>query len=156
MPKARPPAGDDDKPQIDPGRLWGLLGFHLRLAHVTLQRGFTEALDGLELTQKQCATLELIAANPGVSQVDIASRLRNDRATMMALIDRLEERGLVARRRSDADRRRQELSLTPDGEALLAKAMRAVQAHERRFTARYSADELETLIELLGRARQAP
>jgi MarR family transcriptional regulator, organic hydroperoxide resistance regulator len=154
VPKPREAA--DDRPQIDPGRLWGLLGFHLRLAQVTMQRGFTEALAGLDLTQKQCATLELIAANPGVSQVDIASRLRNDRATMMALIDRLEERGLVARRRSAADRRRQELTLTADGEALLGQAMQAVEAHERRFTARFSAAELETLVELLGRVRQAP
>lgn len=152
MPK--PSAADDDKPQIDPGRLWGLLGFHLRLAHVTMQRGFAEALAGLDLTQKQCATLELIAVNPGVSQVDIASRLRNDRATMMALIDRLEERGLVARRRSEADRRRQELTLTPDGEALLARAMQAVEAHERLFTSRFTAAELQTLFELLGRVRQ--
>jgi DNA-binding MarR family transcriptional regulator len=156
MPKPSAPADDADKPQIDPGRLWGLLGFHLRLAQVTMQRGFTEALAGLDLTQKQCATLELIAANPGVSQVAIASRLRNDRATMMALIDRLEARGLVARRRSEADRRRQELSLTPEGEALLARAMHAVEAHERRFSARFTEAELGTLIELLGRVRQAP
>jgi DNA-binding MarR family transcriptional regulator len=49
---------------------------------------------------------------------------------MMAIIDRLEARGLVARSRSKRDRRRQDLHLTPVGTKVLAEARAAVGRHE--------------------------
>jgi DNA-binding MarR family transcriptional regulator len=154
MTDERPAAAAAEASRLDLGDLPSLLGFHLRLAHVAMYRDFTEALAGLELTQKQGAVLQLIAANPGVSQADLAATLGSDRATMMALVDRLEERGFVARQRSAQDRRRQELSLTERGRSVLADAMRAIAAHERRFTTRFSPAELKALIEALSRIHQ--
>jgi DNA-binding MarR family transcriptional regulator len=49
---------------------------------------------------------------------------------MMAIIDRLEARDLVVRRRSKTDRRRQDLHLTPTGTKVLAEARKAVVGHE--------------------------
>jgi len=140
--------------KLDLDGLPDLLGFHLRLAHVAMYRDFANALAELELTQKQCATLQLIGSNPGVSQVDLAATLGTDRATMMAMIDRLEQRGLVVRRRSAADRRRQELNLTEDGERTLERTKRAIAKHERRFTSRFTADELKALFNALSRIHQ--
>jgi DNA-binding MarR family transcriptional regulator len=140
--------------RLDLDGLSDLLGFHLRLAHVAIYRDFANAMAELDLTQKQCATLQLVGANPGVSQVDLAGTLGTDRATMMAMIDRLEQRGFVVRRRSVSDRRRQELYLTDDGEAMLAKAKRAIAKHERHFTSRFTAEELKALMNALGRIHQ--
>lgn len=140
--------------KLDLDGLPDLLGFHLRLAHVSMYRDFTVSMAEFELTQKQCATLQLIGSNPGVSQVDLASTLGTDRATMMAMIDRLEQRGLVVRRRSSADRRRQELNLTPEGETVLDRAKRAITKHERRFTSRFTAEELKALYNGLSRLHQ--
>ena len=137
--------------KLDLDGLPNLLGFHLRLAHVAVYRDFTSALAGLDLTQKQCATLQLIGANKGVSQVDLAATLGTDRATMMAMIDRLEQRGFLIRRRSTEDRRRQELYLTDDGEKMLTDAKRAIDEHERGFKARFTAAELKTLVAALSR-----
>jgi DNA-binding MarR family transcriptional regulator len=131
-----------------------LLGFHLRLAHVAMYRDFANAMVELDLTQKQCATLQLIGANPGVSQVDLAGTLGTDRATMMAMVDRLEQRGFLIRTRSLADRRRQELNLTPDGEAMLERARRVIADHERHFTSRFTAAELKALTNALSRIHQ--
>ena len=144
-----PEDGRDTKLHLD--GLPDLLGFHLRLAHVAMYRDFTIALSELDLTQKQCATLQLIAANPGVSQVDLAATLGTDRATMMATVDRLEQRGCLLRIRSVSDRRRQELNLTPEGESVLARAMKAIAAHERHFTSRFTAPELKALVNALSR-----
>ena len=137
--------------KLDLDGLPDLLGFHLRLAHVAVYRDFTAALTGLDLTQKQCATLQLIGANKGVSQVDLASTLGTDRATMMAMIDRLEQRGFLVRRRSTEDRRRQELYLTDAGETMLTDAKRTIDEHERGFKARFTAAELKTLVAALSR-----
>ena len=141
-------------PRLDLGVLPDLLGFHLRLANVAMYRDFTLALTDFELTQKQCATLQLIGTNPGVSQVDLAATLGTDRATMMATVDRLEQRGLIARRRSLADRRRQELNLTAEGEQVVEKTKRAIAKHERRFKSRFTEDELKALFNALSRLHQ--
>jgi DNA-binding MarR family transcriptional regulator len=147
-----PDAGVDTKLHLD--GLPQLLGFHLRMAHVAMYRDFTVALAELDLTQKQCATLQLIGANPGVSQVDLAATLGTDRATMMAVVDRLEQRGFVVRRRSRVDRRRQELNLTDVGEQMLVRAREAIARHEKTFTSRFTAAELKALMAALARIHE--
>lgn len=131
-----------------------LLNYQLRMAHVAMFRDFDETMGELDLTQRLWQTLHLIGANPGASQVDVAIALGTDRATMMAIVDRLERRGLTQRTRSVIDRRRQELSITKTGNALLAQANRAIREHERHFTSCFSADELKMLAQALDRIRR--
>lgn len=140
-----------ESPSLDLGGLPDLLGFQLRMAHVAMHRDFVAAMTDLGLTQKQFATLRLIIANPGVSQADLAAILGTDRATMMALVDRLDHRELVERRRSTTDRRRQELYLTAAGKSFMAKAERVLDGHERRFTSMFSEKELRAFIAALAR-----
>ena len=143
----------DDK-SLDLGVLDDLLGFHLRMALLAVYRDFTSALDGFDLTQRQVATLELVRANPGSSEVDLASVLGTDRATMMAVVDRLEKRHFLKRERSREDRRRQELHLTDGGRKVLAEAKARIAEHERKFTSRFTQAELEALVQALRRVRQ--
>jgi DNA-binding MarR family transcriptional regulator len=55
--------------------------------------------------------LLLIEANPGVPQGRLAEAVRLDRSTMVGVVDSLEERGLMERRRG-TDRRTNGLRLT--------------------------------------------
>jgi DNA-binding MarR family transcriptional regulator len=146
LPARSPPAA-----RMELGGLGELLGFHLRLAQLAMYRDFVSAMETLDLTQKQLATLQLISANPGVSQVDLAATLGTDRATMMGMIDRLDQRGLLVRERSSSDRRRQELSLTGSGAELLIEAKRLLAGHEQDYTSRFSGAELESLMDALRR-----
>ena len=136
---------------LELGQLDEVLGFHVRMASAAIYRDFSASMAELDLTQKQVAVLELIANNANVSQIDLAAALGTDRATMMALIDRLESRGVVERRPSQTDKRRQLLSLTIQGTATLASARATVATHERRFTSRFDAGELEALVAGLKR-----
>jgi DNA-binding MarR family transcriptional regulator len=140
-----------ETPTLELDGLQDLLGFQLRMAHIAMHRDFAATMADTGLTQKQFATLILIRANPGVSQADIAVLLGTDRATMMALIDRLEERELVERRRSATDRRRQELHLTAGGKTFLQKCDRLLAEHEARFTSRFTDKELKVLFAALAR-----
>ena len=133
----------------------GLLGYRLRRAQGAMHRDFMAAVASLDLTQKQAATLWLINSNPGVAQVAVASALGMDRATMMAIVDRLEQRRLVIRKRSSTDRRRQELYLTPAGQNALRKAKARIAKHEERFKALFTAAELESLLSALQRLQDA-
>jgi DNA-binding MarR family transcriptional regulator len=128
-----------------------LLGYRIRRAQAAFYRDYIAAVAGLDLTQRQTATLWLINANPGVSQASLAATLGMDRATMMSVIDRLDNRGFVNRRRSTADRRRQELSLTPAGQSILRKVKARIAVHERRFTGCFKPAELAALMSALAK-----
>ncbi|HEX6636120.1 MAG TPA: MarR family transcriptional regulator, partial [Steroidobacteraceae bacterium] len=126
---------DDAAAALAFAELDGLLGYLLRRAQGAMHRDFMASVASFELTQKQAATLWLIQANAGVSQAEVAAALGMDRATMMALTDRLEDRGFVIRKRSSVDRRRQDLYLTPAGQSILKKCKARIAEHDERFRA---------------------
>jgi DNA-binding MarR family transcriptional regulator len=136
-------------PELMFEELDGLLGYRLRRAQGAMHRDFMATVAELELTQKQTATLWLIDANPGVAQVTVAAALGMDRATMMSITDRLEEYGLVIRKRSSVDRRRQELYLTPAGITRLRKVKARIAAHEARVKSMFKPAELAALLDAL-------
>ena len=138
-----------EAPELMFQELDGLLGYRLRRAQGAMHRDYMAAVAGLELTQKQTASLWLIEANPAVSQVSVAEALGMDRATMMSVTDRLEERGFVIRKRSTVDRRRQELYVTPAGQSLLRKVKARISEHEQRVKALFKPAELEALLAAL-------
>lgn len=134
------------------GSLRRIVGLHLRLAQNAVYRHFMESLGHLDLTQKQASVLFLIDENPGIAQSDLAARLGMDRATMMAIIDRLEARDVLSRSRSKRDRRRQDLHLTQTGQALVVEARAAVAKHEAWLRARIGAEgEVADFVERLQR-----
>jgi DNA-binding MarR family transcriptional regulator len=135
------------------GGLCELVGLHLRMAQATVHRMFAQDLAPLDLNQRQIAVLWLIKFNPGVSQIDLATRLEMDRASMMAVVDKLDAMGLLDRQRSTIDRRRQELELTHAGRDMLARAQALVEVHEAKLRARIGAAELEGFVAALRRVR---
>jgi DNA-binding MarR family transcriptional regulator len=152
-PPPRATANGGGKPGADLVRsgMDAFLGYHLRLAYLAISRHFAKAMAPVDLTQKQLGVLWLIGANGGVSQVTIARELGMDRASMMAIVDRLQDRGLVVRERSRHDGRRQELYLTPQGRKVLSTAKSIIAKHERWMTERFSDEEVATLMEMLRR-----
>lgn len=140
-----------DAGKIEMGGLDAILGLHIRRAHGAVQRHFAGHFGGLGLTQKQISVLWLAGANPGVAQADLSRVLDMDRATTMALVHALEKRRLLARERSESDRRRIAFRLTREGERVLAEAKLAVAEHEAWLVARFTAAERAQLQVLLER-----
>ncbi len=145
------PSTSNDKPALRHNRLDDNVGYQLRMAYVAVRRHFETAMQRLDLTQKQTGVLWLIDANAGVSQISLANELSMDRASMMAIVDRLEERGLIVRKRSAEDGRRQELYTTAKGRKVLAQAKTAIQDHEKWLTAKFSKAELNAFVNGLKR-----
>jgi MarR family transcriptional regulator, temperature-dependent positive regulator of motility len=83
---------------------------------------------GFELTSVQFAALDAIAEQPGIDQASLAATISFDRATIGGVIERLEQKALVQRVVSEQDRRARRLSLTPEGEQLLAACRPVVEA----------------------------
>ena len=137
----------------EPGRgdLEAILGLRIRRAHGAVQRHFAQHFGALGLTQKQISVLWLADAHPDIAQIDIARMLDMDRATTMALVHALEQRSLLARTRSESDRRRIAFRLTEEGARLLAQAKTAIAANEAWLADRFSMAERSQLRDLLER-----
>ena len=75
---------------------------------------------GSDLTSVQFAALDALRFHPGIDQAGLAEAIAKDRATIGAVVDRLEQKGLVARVVSPRDKRARVLSLTPAGAAVMA------------------------------------
>lgn len=128
------------------GPLPALLGYRLRLAQQAVFRDFAASVG--ELSPGRVGILLLLEANPGVTQSGLARAVSLDRSTMVGIVDMLEGRGLVERRRGE-DRRTNGLWLTAEGRTTVARLKRRIQAHERRVAARLSAEERAQLLALL-------
>src|ERR671934_1959012 len=85
----------------------------------------------------------LIALGEGSheTQGSIADALGYDRGQLVGLLDELEERGLVERRRDPNDRRRHLVRLTPEGKRALAKLRALARELENDFLASLDPDE---------------
>jgi DNA-binding MarR family transcriptional regulator len=95
--------------------------------------------------------LQLVAANPGASQIEVSRAMHIDKASLVALLDKAEAAGWLNRERSMEDRRRHELVLTPEGVKTAAKLREQTLHHEEKFLQRFSPAELEQIIEYLRR-----
>lgn len=150
-PKTRPAAQAADHGMLDE-----LLGYHLRRAQAAVFADFMRTMEHDRITPGQFGVLTLINCNPGLNQSALARVLGIERSTMVAVIDGLEERGLVARNLSASDKRAYVLALTEQGKALLGRVQPKVRRHERRIAAALDADEVTALIDLLKRITKAP
>lgn len=73
---------------------------------------------------------------------------------MVALVDRLENEGLIQRRPDAADRRVRALHLTTKGEKVLERAAQVAIDHEMRLCSGLEGDERDQLIDLLQKLQR--
>jgi len=144
---ADPPA----PPSIDLGALGRSLAFHVRKAQLALQRRGLRVRSEQHVGPAEFGTLVLCEQNPGMAQFQIAAALDIDKASVVAVVDRLEELGWLLRRRSHQDRRRYGLSLTPEGQRQVQILRRQAEEAEAFAQDLFNPQELEQLLGLLGR-----
>ena len=99
----------------------------------------------------QYSVLAILAEGTREAQSTIAEALGIDPSRLVALIDSLEERGLVARQRDTQDRRRYTVSITPDGKRQLQRLRTVVGKLEDELLASLSPEDRETFHRLLLR-----
>ena len=112
---------------------------------------FAERIAPLGLTPPQAGFLRLVAAEPGSSQQAIASRLGMAPSRLVSLIDDMEQRELIERRRDPGDRRNHALHLTPQGRRLMGQLARAAAAHDNAICAALDTEQRHQLTTLLRR-----
>ncbi len=91
-----------------------------------------------------------------LTQRQVCDVLAVDRSDMVRLVDGLEKRGFVVRRKHAKDRRKQLLSLTEDGEKTVARTEQLVDDATDRLFADLTAKDRRTLHRLTLRALGYP
>src|SRR4051812_2680635 len=116
---------------------------------------FERALDDQRIRSKHAQVLAVIDAEGPMSQRALCRRLRIDKSAMVGLVDELERLGLAERRRTDADRRVQAISLTGKGRVAVARVMQIAGDENARTFGVLDDDERDELHRLLLKVAEA-
>ena len=109
-------------------KLENQLCFALYNASRALTRAYAPLLEPLGLTYPQYLAMLILWQEKSASVKELGERLALDSGTMTPLLKRLEQRGLVTRRRDEKDERVVRIELTSEGQKLRSKA-RSVPAN---------------------------
>jgi len=120
----------------------------LRLSSASVERD-------VGISVAQLYVLRTLRERDGQSVGELARATLTHQSSVSVVVSRLVARGLVRRAVAEGDRRRVELSLTPRGRALVARAPEAVQVRLVRALDALTAAERRTLAGLLTRWARA-
>ena len=137
--------------KVDLGVLPKLLGYNLRRANQASWRTYVSFIGEHKIRPGLFSLLCLVRFNAGIAQIELGTHLGVDKASIVALLDRLERAGLIERRRSTRDRRRQGISLTQAGESEFDSLMMQVRQLERHMASRFNKQELDQFLTFLHR-----
>ena len=118
-----------------------------------LRRAFDRRAAALGVTRAQWKVMFRLSRTPELRQVELADLLDIEPITLCRIVDRLEEAGLVERRRDPADRRAWRLALTKAAGPLVAKLHALAEVMIGEAFAGLSSDELDNLRAHLARIR---
>lgn len=149
------PAADGGVPAPPPAVALGVfghsVGFLVSQVGAATARHFKDALAELELEPRHFAVMRAIEAAHRQTQQLLAENLQIPASSMVALLDHLEARGLVARHLDPTDRRIRLVELTAAGHARLETAVRIAMGTESLICRGFDAEEREWLIARLQR-----
>jgi DNA-binding MarR family transcriptional regulator len=125
------------------------LAFLLSQVGIHASRRFAERIAAVDLNPPLFRVLNLVAAAEGRSQQAIGAAIEIPPSRMVALVDELEQRGLVERRPDPEDRRVRALFLTAKGKRCLTRGRKIAAQHEGELTQGMNATDRKRLIALL-------
>lgn len=139
-------------PRLAWGLLEGSVGPRARLLRNMLTARSIAVSAPHGLPTGTLTVLALIAANPGSSQSALAARAGLSNSALVGIVDQLERRGLAGRDRSTSDRRRNRVTVTPEGERAMQELFAAVTVEEAPIREALGDRDMAALLALLDRA----
>lgn len=136
-------------PNKPPRELVKSTSFLLKRLGFAIKERTMEAFEARGANPYQHGVLCSLAERRAETQAQIADALGYDRSWLVGLLDELEEEGLIERKPDPGDRRRNVVTLKPDGEARLLELRALSKGVEDEFLAPLSKTERQQLHELL-------
>jgi DNA-binding MarR family transcriptional regulator len=126
------------------------VGFLLSQLGFEVSSRFTKLMAEVDLDPRQFALMRAIQASEGHSQNAVGEWLRIPPSSMVALVDHLEERGLVERRPHPTDRRSRTLHMTSRGRQALERATDLTIEFEKTICRGFDESDRTKLLDLLS------
>jgi len=120
-----------------------------KLINLTMTRLFKTY--GFDITREQEVILRELRQRDGVNQVDLASRVGQDRNNLSRTLDILESKKLVTRNVCSRDKRSSLVYITDEGRTLHEGAYRAVNEYRQVLFRGFSQAEVDTFAEMIRR-----
>jgi DNA-binding MarR family transcriptional regulator len=133
-----------ENPKVHP-ELKSYFAYCLTKAAIRLRTSMDERLKPYNMISPQLGLLRLIEVNGFISQGELGQTIGIDKATMVKLIDNLEEGQYLVRKGCEKDRRIKYLSLTAAGTKMLLKGNKLRLEVERDFLSPLTAEERSVL-----------
>lgn len=136
-------------PGLNGDRAPSTLAFLLSQVGIHASKRFAERIAAIDLNPPLFRVLNLVAAAEGRSQQAIAAAIEIPPSRMVALVDELEQLGLVERRPEPRDRRVRALFLTAEGKRRLVRGREIAEQHEEELTRGMAPADRKRLVDLL-------
>lgn len=127
------------------------MGYLIRQAQAALHRTIDGKMGELDLTAMQWVPLMLIEHDRGRTAAELSRCNCVESSTMTRMLDRLEAKGLVTRKRSETDRRVINLELTAEGKRLVARVPYLLAESMNQHLSGFSRGEVDSFKSMLRR-----
>ncbi len=136
---------------VNLGPLPTYLGYQIRQAQAAVFRDLLTLSADVGVTPGEYGLLAMIAANPAISQIDLAAAHKLDKSTLSLAVTRLVKNGLIRRARSPKDERAYDLFLSKAGQDALARVRERVESQERAMDSVLRPGERDLMLDALQR-----
>lgn len=127
------------------------LGYLLKMSHSLMHDAGSAALAGHDLSFVQWLVLLILKEGTAVTASNLCRQMRYDNGAVTRLLDQLETRGFIERKRSEADRRVVNLELTAAGHRKVTELLPLIVDNLNNILGDFSKTEFAELVRLLGK-----
>jgi DNA-binding MarR family transcriptional regulator len=149
------PAGPDASRELDLTALQQTPGFLIRILQLQNFEAFYPYFEALKLSPLEYAILVAVRDNKAVTQSELAAVLRMQLPNLVKILSRMEETGVLKRKRSTRDKRAVELSLSAAGERRADEAGRLGERFNAQTLSALSKPEQTAFLQMLVRLVKA-
>ncbi|MEH2538271.1 MULTISPECIES: MarR family winged helix-turn-helix transcriptional regulator [unclassified Bradyrhizobium] len=149
------PAEPDSARKLDLTALQQTPGFMIRILQLENFEAFYPYFESLNLSPLEYAILVTVRDNKTVTQSELAAVLKMQLPNLVKILSRMEETGVLKRKRSARDKRAVELSLSAAGERRADEASRLGESFNAQTLSALSKSEQTAFLQMLVRLVEA-
>ena len=149
------PAEPDAGRELDLTALRQTPGFMIRILQLQNFEAFYPYFVSLKLSPLEYAILVAVRDNKTVTQSELAGILKMQLPNLVKILSRMEETGVLKRKRSTRDKRAVELSLSAAGERRADEASRLGHSFNAQTLSALSKPEQTAFVQMLARLADA-
>jgi DNA-binding MarR family transcriptional regulator len=130
------------------------LGYLARYAHRAFVKALAGEIEPHGILAAQWSVLRILWDIEGLTQVELAERMRVEKASLTGVVEGMERRGLILRVRNEDDRRKINITLTAQGRRLKSQLLPHAAKINRKATRGMTDAETSQLRGLLAKLIQ--